>query len=92
MKNLDLKAGSLIVFSEGEYSDYGYIGAFVVLQDVTDAQMRDIEARLTTKADEDACGHCEIGQFVTACIREGWLAEINLREIHLGNYDRLDLY
>lgn len=30
-----IKAGSLICFSEGEYSDYGYTGHFVALEDIT---------------------------------------------------------
>lgn len=84
-QNLYLKAGELIVFSEGEYSDYGYRGQYVALQNVSEEQLKEVG----DKANEE--GYGAVDRFISMCIREGWLADINMREIHLGSYGDLIL-
>lgn len=88
-QNLDLKAGSLIVFSEGQYSDYGYRGAYVVLCDVSEAMMKDAVrvTKLQASQLDDSFG--SISRFEPELIRRGWLATIDLREIYLGSYGEL---
>lgn len=91
-RNLDIKAGELVVFSEGEYSDYGYGGSFVMLQDISQEEMLRIAAETNAAADADDDNYFNrSGMFVAALIRGGYLASINLREIHLGSYGRLEL-
>lgn len=80
------------MFSSGEYSDYGYMGAFVALQDVTHEQMKEIEGMTSQKADEaedDNEWSCRHSMFQAALIRNGWLAVIDLHEIHIGSYGDL---
>ena len=84
-QNLDLKAGELIVFSEGIYSDYGYSGSYVVLQDVSEKEIKELEKSINNKKDSAFCTDSWF-EFESACIKKGWLAQINLREIHLGSY------
>lgn len=82
---LDLKRGKLIVFSSGAYSDYSYLGnAFVVLQDVSEEQLREVEKE-TKEADNE---YYPAETFIALCIKKGWLLEVELKEIHLGEtYD-----
>ena len=89
---LDLTAGELVVFSEGEYSDYGYMGAFVVLQDVPEAAMLEVVEEVNAAADaDDDFYYNRSSLFIAALIRRGYLASINLREIHIGTYGELKL-
>lgn len=90
-QNLDLKAGELIVFSEGEYSDYGYQGAFVVLKDAKSDDLLAMAREIQAKEDEELDWARKPDIFVSAVIREGYLAAIDLREIHLGAYGDLTI-
>ena len=97
MQNLDLKAGELICFSEGAYSDYGYNGHFVVLQDVSESEMeqlaRDLIAEESEMARTGTSGHYGFAKsaFIPRAIRNGWLLSVNCREIHTGSYGSLEL-
>ena len=86
MQNVELQAGKLIVFSSGEYSDYGYHGAYVCLQSVSHEDIVNLQDEVN-KSEE----YCKQSLFQSACIRKGWLAQIELREIHLGSYGDLEL-
>jgi hypothetical protein len=94
-QNIELKAGQLVVFSTGEYSDYGYRGSYVVLRDVPATEMVEIadQVRAEVKAEEEKTGWSDgvHQKFQAALIRRACLADINLREIHLGSYGELDL-
>lgn len=52
----DIHAGSLIVFSTGEYSDYGYEGHYVALETIPRSLMAEIaeETKREYKAAEEA--------------------------------------
>lgn len=95
-QNTELKAGKLYVFSTGEYSDYSYCGAYVALQDVTEEKIDEIVASINERKEkeEDELGWCEFDvheAFQAALIREGYIACIDLHEIHIGSYGTLDL-
>lgn len=82
-KELGFKAGELLVFSEGIYSDYGYMGSFVALESVSQQQMLEIEQEVKVGLDTTYDG---TQQFVAALIKRGWILSIPHREIHLGEY------
>lgn len=86
-QNMELKAGHLIVFSEGEYSDYGYRGSYVCLQDISHEEL----VALADIVRETGDRWDQVDRFETECIKNGWLAIINVREIHLGSYGDLDV-
>lgn len=91
-QNLDIKAGELICFSEGEYSEYGYIDHFVALQDVSRKQLLALAQSLR---DQEEAETIEYGQakeqLIPRMIANGWLLSINCREIHIGRYGTLDI-
>lgn len=86
-QNMELKAGHIIVFSEGEYSDYGYRGSYVCLQDVSHEEL--VSLAEDVKSIGERWG--QVDTFEAECIKKGWLAIINIREIHLGSYGDLDV-
>lgn len=102
-----IPAGSLICFSTGEYSDYGYRGHFVTLMNLTPEAVSDArdaanEAFNKNDAEQDAWKR-ESGTpypasisrqeaFIAALIRAGFLMALTVRELHLGSYGDLDVY
>lgn len=86
-QNLEFKAGHLIVFSEGEYSDYGYRGSYVCLQNVSHEEITDLADSIKSEDDR----YRRVDKFESECIKKGWLAIIEIREIHLGSYGDLDV-
>ncbi len=81
--NHDYKAGSLVVFTEGEWSDFGLLGHFVVLRDMGLADLRAAAA-----SGQDPTVEYGFGPegMLAALIREGFLLALDAREIHLGGY------
>ncbi len=98
-QNLDVQAGKLIVFSRGEYSDYGYRGAFVALVHITPDMFMEAAEAAKAKAreenDKDSWSEgSEYGaddKFIPELVRRGWLLDVEYREIHTGSYGELDL-
>lgn len=78
-QNLSMKPGELIVFSFGMYSDYSYMGSFVVLRDIPETEMLQVAEMVNADHLPDA-----EDRFVAELIRRGCLLSINHREIHLG--------
>lgn len=106
MTNTDLRArrGDLICFSSGEYSDYGYNGHFVCLEDLTTdhfrAAQRDAEDRCKAIETAQDAWTRESGEpwpgsgdkqeaFIAALIRMGLLASVSVSEFHIGSYGEL---
>lgn len=79
-QNVEMKAGELIFFTEGSYSDYNIQGTFVALQNVSADEMRALEAELNAMDSETR------PLFVNVAIARGWLVSVNAREIWLGDY------
>lgn len=92
VQNLDITAGELICFSEGQYSDYGYVGHFVALQDVKRDQLWALAKSLR---DQEEAGAIKYGQakeqLIPSMIANGWLLSINCREIYIGAYGSLEI-
>ena len=86
-QNLDLKAGELLVFSTGSYSDYGYQGSYVVLRDIASAEMEEIATQINSDGDK----YDSQDRFQAELIRRGCLLTINMREIHLGDWGEVIL-
>lgn len=92
-------AGKLFCCSAGEYSDYGYTGHYLALEDITRTRYNEIaaEVRLAEKAKEaeaDAKGDWYFTDqreaFQAALIRAGLVMAITCIEVHLGSYSELD--
>jgi hypothetical protein len=104
---LYVKAGKLFCFSEGEYSDYGYCGHFLALEDITTELFERTKDRIKAQIAEgikDAYGdivnadsdHYEKSsimarRFLPELIRQGAIMDIDCTEIHLRSYGRLEL-
>lgn len=106
-KATSIVAGTLICFSSGEYSDYGYCGHFVTLQELTndglaEAKEKAEAAFAENDAKQDAWTR-ESGEpypqsiskqeaFIAALIRSGHLLSLAVWEIHLGSYGDLEAF
>lgn len=86
MDEIAVKAGKLLVFSCGEYSDYGYIGQFVALRDIPWATIQDTADTHQRRYErEDDYYSPQVG-FVADMIAQGFLLEVDMQEIYLGSY------
>jgi hypothetical protein len=85
IQNWNIPAGTLLCFTEGAYSDYGICGNFVVLQDIKpDDALEALEQAHKDNTSEFVGPDQEA--FIAKMIRGGFLASVNVHEIHLGSY------
>lgn len=101
-----LAAGKIVVFSTGEYSDYGYRGMYVTLRpllrsrlreiaDETEAEWKEIDAAQDAWTPESGKPYPQ-GVSVheiweTNLIKDGLLMVIDYDEMHVGGYSELVL-
>lgn len=100
------RRGDLIVFSTGEYSDYGYAGHFVALEDITTEHFQNAreEAERRYRIADEAQDNWtrESGApyppsedkhsaFIAALIRSGLLVSVAVTEHHIGSYGDIEL-
>lgn len=104
-KNI-VEAGKLFCFSEGEYSDYGYVGHFLALEAISRTTFETCKDRCRARImageglvygsppdidDPSDVQYAMRGMFVPELIRMGVAMDIDVTEIHLGSYGRLEL-
>ena len=105
--NSEIPAGTLICFSSGEYSDYGYNGHFVVLEalnkgkinaaiEAVNSRLEAYEEKYEAWRDSGMQGRPPESMdkqesFIAHLIKEGLLLSINVHEIHIGSYSELDI-
>jgi hypothetical protein len=80
----ELKAGHLLMVSEGCYSDYGVTGFFVAL-----ATFKPLELRtefLAAHPEQEEMYRFRGETFMAFLIRKGLLLEITHASLHLGDY------
>ena len=82
-----IKAGTLIVFSQGEYSDYSLMGHFVVLKDM---EKEDLDKASEEERKKEVYKQSTV-VVIANLITEGYLLEVHCREIHLGDYGRIHI-
>lgn len=94
-----LKAGMAVVFSHGEYSDYGFGEVYIVAQDfnyMDEAKEHAFEymekeyAELENKNNFWVSGYDLYQTFESYLIRKGFLVLCQNREVHTGDYDFFD--
>ena len=101
-----VQAGILFCFSEGEYSDYGYVGHFLALETITKKTFEQAKERCmvrikkgegsvygapTDPGDEHDVNMAIRSLFLPELTRMGVLMDIDCEEVHLGSYGRLEL-
>jgi hypothetical protein len=100
-------AGKLFCFSEGEYSDYGYVGHFLALEPITKDTFEKVKERCMERikngegkcygdpvgpeAEEYEIQHAMRDLFLPELVRMGVVMDIDCATIHIGSYGRLDL-
>lgn len=77
--------GEIILFSSGEYSDYGYRGQVIFTKDCELKEARDTYKAHCKKTKESA----DPGGFVTFLCALEFCVPLQCREIHLGSYGEL---
>ena len=87
---INIKAGRLLQFSEGEYSDYGIGGTFVALRDLTTGDIADCAsiAAMNRYAGYKPSDAAKSG-VKAELIRQGFLLEVDCEEIHLGSFGEI---
>ena len=77
-----IKAGTIVNFSEGSYSDYGYLGTFVALQDITQEDYEKAAKGESEKPNYESSPSAVVANLV----KTGKLVDVNSVEVHLGDY------
>lgn len=93
----DIKAGTVVVFTSGEYFDFGINAILVAVEDISHATIKEIAdgARAeAVKANAEWSDYSISGSsdnFIPALIKRGSLVAVNTREIWLGGYGDLEI-
>lgn len=85
---LEFKAGQLICFSKGCYSDYCIIDHFICLKDLNEDVFKTYEEIYDQKSEKR---YYNQDLFISLLIRDGYLMIIDCPEIHLGSYGELEI-
>lgn len=89
---IPVEAGKLIVFSSGEYSDYGYDGHFLTLEPLTRPMIEEVKTECEAKAvKEYGDKYGARDHFIPALIKRGLIMTVDCQEIHLGEYGELSV-
>jgi len=80
-----IKAGTLVVFTSGDYSDYTHCGHFVALSDITDEDYQEAVKEELTKKEYTQSHDVVIANFILM----GKLLEVSCNEVHLGRYGKV---
>lgn len=101
-----VQAGKLFCFSEGEYSDYGYVGHFLALEAITSETFARAKERCLVRVragegescgcppdleDENDVNRAMRDLFLPELVRMGVVMDIDCTTIHVGSYGQLDL-
>lgn len=85
------RAAHPILFTEGEYSDYGHVGLFVALTDLTATMLN--EAREVSQNEKDDDNWFDDRErFIAEIIRRGWVMAVTVDEHHLGSYGECEAF
>jgi hypothetical protein len=82
---INIAAGSVFSFSEGEYSDFAIAGHFIALETITNETMQ-AAIELAKSTSKDWNKHKAAEQFISALIKSGKVIVINVQDIHMGGY------
>lgn len=74
------------MFSSGEWSDYTIQGVYVALKDLTLDELKAKSAPLVSGAFDD-----DLYSVEAMLVREGYLLEVDVTEVYVGDYDRIRL-
>lgn len=100
-----VEAGKLFCFSEGQYSDFGYVGHFLALVPITKELFEQVKQRCMEriKAGEYKFGERAVdmeskwdvnvavrNSFIPELVRTGAVLDIDVEEIYLGSTGELD--
>lgn len=106
MEEIYVKAGKLFCFSEGEYSDYHYVGHFLALVDITTATVKQAKDNALKRimsgeyrpngdkidiSKDRAIKAAQLELFIPELIRQGVMLDVDCKEIYIGSYGELDL-
>lgn len=103
-----IPAGKLFYFSEGSYSDYGVVGTFLALEELTEEKFVQVIAEIRSTKHTFTKRNWETKEvteetrlpdryevrslFIPALVRKGWLVDIDMMEVHLGDYSELSFF
>lgn len=84
-----MRAARPVLLTEGEYSDYGHIGVFVALQDITAGMLNEARAAALPQGDDQSRWDTR-ARFMAELIRRGWVMDVNVETVHIGDYGEVE--
>jgi len=94
-QNLDIKAGHVFYFTDGEYSDYCIQGHFLALRAIGEAELLAIAETVNAECDaakaRDGRRRDRHERFIAALIATGAVMAFDAQQIYMGSYGELDL-
>lgn len=82
------KAGALVMFEHGEYSDFGTLGLYRVVKDV---DLQEMARRFRAVQVDPDDTYVDCGGFPPFLESEGYLESVDHRAVHLGSYNEFEL-
>lgn len=89
-KEIDIKKGQVVVFSQGEYSDHSFIIVCRALKDFTEKDLKAYESRGQVPENCGTGTKRSNMAIVSALYTDGFFEEIIVTEIHMGSYGEED--
>ncbi len=84
---MKIKAGTLLTFEHGEYSDRGWNGPFVVLKDFDQAEVSDAYVAEWNTQDHEAYDSPSEYDFIAWMNKSGYVEDAaNARSWYIGDY------
>jgi len=91
--NPEIPKGTIVFFTNGEYSDYGLSGHFVAIADITKSDFVEAKETVSVQASVAEKGNFKYFDsqeaFINLMIKTGKLVAVTPYELHIGCYGEL---
>lgn len=82
---MKIRAGTVLVFDHGEYSDYSFTGPFRVLKDFDQAEVSE-QFREQWKAPNEWRNNPDESEFISWMNLTGYVEDLPSHQWHIGSY------
>lgn len=87
---MNININDVLILTEGEYSDYHYIGVFKAVKALSQEDLTTLQREFEKELDDDDLyDYRNSYRFANFLMLKGYLEELNSREVHLGAYGEL---
>ena len=86
----DIPAGTLVLVSQGEYSDYTVLAVARTLKPIDEKVWDEMKAACKSLRETDANSWGELSHALPWFLKNGYMEEVEHQEMHLGYIDLLN--